>query len=58
MIMPEFSGLYSSIGALFAVYALALYAIFNFESKPEEEEAEPVQTEDTPNWWEEQTEIE
>ncbi len=28
------------------------------KSKPEEEEAEPVQTEDTTNWWEEQTEIE
>ena len=60
MIMPEFSGLYSSIGALFAVYALALYAIFNFESKPkskpEEEEEIPPEPELEGNWWEGDTE--
>ena len=60
MIMPEFSGLYSSIVALFAVYALALYTIFNFESKPkskpEEEEEIPPEPEAEGNWWEEQPE--
>lgn len=58
--MPEFSGLYSSIVALFAVYAFALYAIFNFESKPKskpkEEEEIPPEPEAEGNWWEEQTE--
>ena len=60
MIMPEFSGLYSSIVALFAVYAFALYAIFNFESKPkskpEEEEKIPPEPELEGNWWEGDTE--
>ena len=60
MIMPEFSGLYSSIVALFAVYALALYTIFNFESKPkskpEEEEEIPPEPELEGNWWEGDTE--
>ena len=58
--MPEFSGLYSSIVALFAVYAFAVYAIFNFESKPKskpkEEEEIPPEPEAEGNWWEEQTE--
>ena len=60
IIMPEFSGLYSSIVALFAVYAFALYAIFNFESKPkskpEEEEEIPPEPELEGNWWEGDTE--
>ena len=60
MIMPEFSGLYSSIVALFAVYAFALYAIFNFESKPKskpkEEEEIPPEPELEGNWWEGDTE--
>ena len=54
--MPEFSGLYSSIVALFAVYAFALYAIFNFESKPKEEEEIPPEPELEGNWWEGDTE--
>jgi len=60
IIIPEFSGLYSSIVALFAVYAFALYAIFNFESKPkskpEEEEEIPPEPELEGNWWEGDTE--
>ena len=58
--MPEFSGLYSSIVALFAVYAFAVYAIFNFESKPKskpkEEEEIPPEPEPEGNWWEGDTE--
>ena len=50
--MPEFSGLYSSIVALFAVYAFAVYTIFNFESKPKEEEKIPPEPEAEGNWWE------
>ena len=60
MIIPEFSGLYLSIGALFAVYAIALYVIFNFEpktkSKPEEEDEIPAEPELEDNWWEGDTE--
>ncbi len=57
MKMPEFSGQYSSIGTLFAFYALAVYAIFNHESKPKgEEETSLTNPHSRSNWWEAQTE--
>ena len=57
MIMPEFSGLYSSIVALFAVYAIAVYTIFNHEPKPKgEEETSLTNPHSRSNWWEAQTE--
>ena len=56
MIMPEFSGLYLSIGAIFAVYVIAVYTIFNHEPKPKgEEETSLTNPHSRSNWWEAQT---